>query len=145
MIRPAVLLVEDNADDVELTRLAFAEAGIEHPLVVARDGAQALDYLFARGAHAHRDRNHLPALVLLDLNLPKVDGREVMRAIRADPLTHALPVIALSSSAQPFDIDSSFASGADSYLQKPVDFARFIEDVRRLRARWLDADAPEAR
>jgi CheY-like chemotaxis protein len=136
--RAPVLLVEDNPDDIELTRLAFAEAGIEHPLVVARDGAQALDYLFARGAHADRDRDLLPALVLLDLNLPKLDGREVMRAIRAEPRTHALPVVALSSSAQPFDIDASFASGVDSYLQKPVDFARFIEDVRRLRARWLD-------
>ena len=138
MTRPAVLLVEDNPDDVELTRLAFAEAGIEHPLVVARDGAQALDYLFARGVHAGRDRDALPALVLLDLNLPKLDGREVMRAIRAEPRTQALPVVALSSSAQPLDIDASFASGVDSYLQKPVDFARFIEDVRRLRARWLD-------
>jgi CheY-like chemotaxis protein len=139
MTRPAVLLVEDNPDDIELTRLAFAEAGIEHPLVVARDGAQALDYLFARGAHADRDLEPLPALVLLDLNLPKLDGREVMRAIRAEPRTRGLPVVALSSSAQPFDIDASFASGVDSYLQKPVDFARFIEDVRRLRARWLDA------
>lgn len=138
MTRPAVLLVEDNADDIELTRLAFAEAGITHPLVVLRDGAQALDYLFARGAHAQRDRTELPAMVLLDLNLPRVDGREVMRAIRAEPLTQALPVIALSSSAQPFDIDASFASGVDSYLQKPVDFARFIEEMRRLRARWLD-------
>jgi CheY-like chemotaxis protein len=138
MRRPAVLLVEDNPDDIELTRLAFAEAGIEHPLVVARDGAQALDYLFARGAHVDRDRDVLPALVLLDLNLPKLDGREVMRAIRAEPRTRGLPVVALSSSAQPFDIDASFASGVDSYLQKPVDFARFIEDVRRLRVRWLD-------
>ena len=138
MTRPAVLLVEDNPDDIELTRLAFAEAGIEHPLVVARDGAQALDYLFARGAHVDRDRDVLPALVLLDLNLPKLDGREVMRAIRAEPRTRGLPVVALSSSAQPFDIDASFASGVDSYLQKPVDFARFIEDVRRLRVRWLD-------
>lgn len=138
MTRPVVLLVEDNPDDIELARLAFAEAGVEHPLEVVRDGAQALDYLFARGAHAGRDRDDLPALVLLDLNLPRLDGREVMRAIRAEPRTRALPVVALSSSAQPFDIDASFASGADSYLQKPVDFARFIEDVRRLRARWLD-------
>ena len=138
MNRAAVLLVEDNPDDIELARLAFAEAGIEHPLVVAHDGAQALDYLFARGAHADRDPGDLPALVLLDLNLPRLDGREVMRAIRAEPRTRALPVVALSSSAQPFDIDASFASGVDSYLQKPVDFGRFIEDVRRLRARWLE-------
>jgi two-component system response regulator len=135
MTRAPVLLIEDNADDVELTRLAFAEAGIDHPLIVAPDGAFALDWL-----HAHdSDADALPALVLIDLNLPKLDGREVMRAIRANPATRHLPVVALSSSGQPADIDASFASGADSYLQKPVDFVRFIEDVRRLRAQWLDA------
>jgi two-component system response regulator len=139
MTLPPVLLIEDNQDDVELTRLAFAEAGIAHPLVVAADGALALDWLHARGVHAGRDRTEMPALVLLDLNLPKIDGREVMQAIRADPATRHLPVVALSSSGEPADIDSSFASGADSYLQKPVDFARFIEDVRRLRRQWLDA------
>jgi two-component system response regulator len=133
-----VLLIEDNLDDVELTRLAFAEAGIAHPLVVATDGAVALDWLHARGQHADRDRRELPALILLDLNLPKLDGREVMQAIRADPATRHLRVIALSSSGEPTDIDASFASGVDSYLQKPVDFARFIEDVKRLRAQWLD-------
>jgi CheY-like chemotaxis protein len=133
-----VLLIEDNLDDVELTRLAFAEAGIAHPLVVANDGAVALDWLHGRGVHAGRDATQLPALVLLDLNLPKLDGREVMQAIRADPATRHLPVVALSSSGEPFDIDTSFASGVDSYLQKPVDFARFIEEMRRLRAQWLD-------
>ena len=132
MILAPVLLIEDNLDDVELTRLAFAEAGIAHPLVVAHDGALALDWLDA-------NRHALPSLILLDLNLPKLDGREVMRAIRANPATRHLPVVALSSSGQPADIDASFASGADSYLQKPVDFVRFIEDVRRLRAQWLDA------
>jgi two-component system response regulator len=134
-----VLLIEDNQDDVELTRLAFAEAGIDHPLVVAPDGAFALDWLRARDG----DADALPALVLIDLNLPKLDGREVMRAIRANPATRSLPIVALSSSGQPADIDASFASGADSYLQKPVDFARFIEDVRRLRAQWLDARSDE--
>jgi two-component system response regulator len=138
MSRAPVLLVEDNPDDVELTRLAFAEAGIAHPLVVVHDGAVAIDWLLARGDHAGRDRTLLPALVLLDLNLPKLDGREVMQVIRADPLTRRLPVVALSSSGEPFDIDTSFASGVDSYLQKPVDFARFIEDMRRLKAQWLD-------
>ena len=133
-----VLLIEDNLDDVELTRLAFAEAGIRHPLVVANDGALALDWLNARGAYADRDPMDLPALVLLDLNLPKLDGREVMQAIRANPLLRDLPVVALSSSGEPFDIDTSFASGVDSYLQKPVDFARFIEEMKRLRAQWLD-------
>jgi two-component system response regulator len=133
-----VLLIEDNLDDVELTRLAFAEAGIAHPLVVASDGALALDWLHARGVHAGRDRESLPVLILLDLNLPKLDGREVMRAIRADPATRHLPVVALSSSGEPLDIDTSFACGVDSYLQKPVDFARFIEEMKRLRAKWID-------
>ena len=133
-----VLLIEDNLDDVELTRLAFAEAGIAHPLVVANDGAVALDWLHGRGVHAGRDATQLPALVLLDLNLPKLDGREVMQAIRANPVTSKLPVVALSSSGEPFDIDTSFASGVDSYLQKPVDFARFVEDMRRLKGQWLD-------
>ena len=126
-----VLLIEDNADDVELTRLAFAEAGIDHPLVVAGDGALALDWL-----QAHRDT--LPALVLLDLNLPRLDGREVVQAIRADPQMRHLPVVALSSSGEPSDVDATFASGADSYLQKPVDFVRFIDEVRALRKRWLE-------
>ena len=126
-----VLLIEDNADDVELTRLAFAEAGIAHPLVVAGDGALALDWL-----QSHRDT--LPALVLLDLNLPRLDGREVVQAIRADPQMRHLPVVALSSSGEPSDVDATFASGADCYLQKPVDFVRFIDDVRALRERWLE-------
>ena len=138
MSRAPVLLVEDNPDDVELTRLAFAEAGIAHPLVVVHDGAVAIDWLLARGDHAGRDRNALPALVLLDLNLPKLDGREVMQVIRADPLMRRLPVVALSSSGEPFDIDTSFASGVDSYLQKPVDFVRIIEERRRPKAQWLD-------
>jgi CheY-like chemotaxis protein len=134
-----VLLVEDNLDDIELTRLAFDEAGITHPLVVVHDGALALDWLFARGAHAGRDAAQRPALVLLDLNLPKLDGRDVMQAIRAEVAFQDLPVVALSSSGEPFDIDASFASGVDSYLQKPVDFARFVEDMRRLKAQWLTA------
>jgi len=137
VILAPVLLVEDNLDDIELTRLAFDEAGITHPLVVVHDGALALDWLFARGAHAGRDRAQAPALVLLDLNLPKLDGREVMRAIRAEDAFRDLPVVALSSSGEPFDIDTSFASGVDSYLQKPVDFGRFVEDMRRLKAQWL--------
>ena len=131
MILAPVLLIEDNLDDVELTRLAFAEAGIAHPLVVAHDGALALDWL-------HANRHALPSLILLDLNLPKLDGREVVQAIRADPALRHLPVVALSSSGEPFDIDTSFASGVDSYLQKPVDFGRFIEEMKRVRAQWLD-------
>jgi CheY-like chemotaxis protein len=131
MILAPVLLIEDNLDDVELTRLAFAEAGIAHPLVVAHDGALALDWLDA-------NRHALPSLILLDLNLPKLDGREVVQAIRADPALRHLPVVALSSSGEPNDIDATYACGADSYLQKPVDFVRFIDDVRRQRTQWLE-------
>ena len=137
MILAPVLLIEDNLDDVELTRLAFAEAGIAHPLVVAHDGALALDWLDA-------NRHALPSLILLDLNLPRLDGREVVQAIRADPALRHLPVVALSSSGEPNDIDATYACGADSYLQKPVDFLRFIDDVRRLRVQWLGRLAAHA-
>src|SRR5690606_17759888 len=92
-----ILLVEDNPDDVELTRIAFAEAGIDRQLVVVRDGAEALDYLFARNAYAQRDAAELPAIVLLDLNLPKLDGREVLQGIRSDERTRNLPVVVLTT------------------------------------------------
>ena len=134
--RRPVLLVEDNADDIELARIAFADAGIANPLHVVRDGVEALDYLFARGAYAEHPRDALPALVLLDLNLPKLDGSDVIRAIRADPATRALPVIALTSSAEMPGIDTD-TLGVDSYLQKPVDFARFVQAVRQLEQQWL--------
>ena len=109
MMHKEILLVEDNPDDVELTRIAFTQAKIANKLVVARDGAEALDYLFARGAHADRDPTQLPSIVLLDLNLPKVDGREVLQAIREDPRTRSLPVVVLTTSAEPFDVESSYA------------------------------------
>ena len=133
----AILLVEDNPDDAELTRLAFAEVRIGNPLVVARDGVEALDYLFGRGDHAGRDTRDLPALVLLDLNLPKLDGREVIQAIRAEPNTLTLPVVALTTSAEPDEVDELYALGVNSYIQKPVDFARFVAAMRQLGLYWL--------
>lgn len=133
----AILLVEDNPDDVELTRLAFAEVRIGNPLVVARDGVEALDYLFARGSHAGREPRDLPALVLLDLNLPKLDGREVIQAIRADPATHTLPVVALTTSAEPDEVEGLYALGVNSYIQKPVDFPSFVAAMRQLGLYWL--------
>ena len=133
----AILLVEDNPDDAELTRLAFAEVRIGNPLVVARDGVEALDYLFARGDHAGREPRDLPALVLLDLNLPKLDGREVIQAIRADPATHTLPVVALTTSAEPDEVEGLYALGVNSYIQKPVDFTRFVAAMRQLGLYWL--------
>ena len=133
----AILLAEDNPDDAELTRLAFAEARIANPLVVARDGVEALDYLYARGAYAGRDPHDLPALVLLDLNLPKLDGREVVQAIRADPATLAIPVVALTSSAEPEEVEALYALGINSYIQKPVDFSRFVWAMKQLGLYWL--------
>ncbi|GAA5002213.1 response regulator [Pseudoluteimonas lycopersici] len=132
-----ILLVEDNPDDVELTRIAFEEAKVANLLQVVNDGAEALDYLFARGKHADRDPANLPSLVLLDLNLPKVDGREVLQAIRANQATHTLPVVVLTTSAEPFDVDSTYALGVNSYIRKPVDFEQFVWAVKQVGLYWL--------
>ena len=140
-----ILLVEDNPDDVELTRLAFAEAGGAHRLHAVGDGAEALDYLLARGRHADRDGADLPALVLLDLNLPRLDGREVLQAIRADPATRALQVVVLTTSAEPRDVDQAYALGANSYIQKPVEFERFVEAVRQIGRYWLELNLAPGR
>ncbi|QOW22078.1 MULTISPECIES: response regulator [Lysobacteraceae] len=132
-----ILLVEDNPDDVELTRLAFDEAKIANQLVVVGDGAEALDYLFAKGNYADRDPNELPSIVLLDLNLPKVDGREVLQAVRANPLTKTLPVVVLTTSTEPFDVEASYSLGVNSYIQKPVDFEQFVWAVKQVGLYWL--------
>lgn len=132
-----ILLVEDNPDDVELTRLAFDEAKIANQLVVVGDGAEALDYLFAKGKYAERDPNELPSIVLLDLNLPKVDGREVLQEVRANPLTRTLPVVVLTTSTEPFDVEASYALGVNSYIQKPVDFEQFVWAVKQVGLYWL--------
>lgn len=132
-----ILLVEDNPDDVELTRLAFDEAKIANQLAVVGDGAEALDYLFARGRFTDRDPTDLPSLVLLDLNLPKVDGREVLQAIRANEATRALPVVVLTTSTEPFDVEATYALGVNSYIQKPVDFEQFVWAVKQVGLYWL--------
>ena len=137
-----ILLVEDNPDDVELTRIAFAEADLDSRLEVVRDGAEALDYLFARGAHAGRDPARLPSIVLLDLDLPKVDGREVLQAIRANEATRSLPVVVLTTSTEPFDVDASYALGANSYIRKPVDFEQFVWAVKQVGLYWLVLNHP---
>ncbi len=137
-----ILLVEDNPDDVELTRIAFAEAGSGHVIRVVTDGAQALDYLFARGEHAGRDPSDVPALVLLDLNLPKLNGREVLQAIRENPATRSLPVVVLTTSAEPMDVGSVYELGANSYIQKPVEFERFVDVVRQIGLYWLVLNQP---
>ncbi|KIQ97034.1 response regulator [Lysobacter sp. A03] len=132
-----ILLVEDNPDDVELTRLAFDEAKIANQLVVVGDGAEALDYLFAKGSYSDRDPNELPSIVLLDLNLPKVDGREVLQAVRANALTKTLPVVVLTTSTEPFDVEASYSLGVNSYIQKPVDFEQFVWAVKQVGLYWL--------
>lgn len=137
-----ILLVEDNPDDVELTRIAFAEAKIANELIVMGDGAQALDYLFARGDYSDRDPTDLPSIILLDLNLPKVDGREVLQAIRANAATRSLPVVVLTTSAEPFDVEASYALGVNSYIQKPVSFEQFVWAVKQVGLYWLVLNQP---
>lgn len=138
----AILLVEDNDDDVELTRRAFAKSNLRDALAVVRDGQEALDYLFGAGAHAGRDIGRLPRLVLLDLNLPKLDGLEVLRRIRASAATRRLPVVMLTSSREQRDIIQSYDLGANSYVRKPVDFAEFVEAARQLGVYWLALNEP---
>lgn len=133
-----ILLVEDNPDDEELTRLAFKECSFANELVVARDGQKALDYLHATGKYSGRDVCDQPKMVLLDLKLPKVDGLEVMQRIRADERTKFLPVVILTSSKEEKDLVASYSLGANSYIQKPVDFNRFVEVVRQLGLYWLE-------
>ncbi|HUG22506.1 response regulator [Piscinibacter sp.] len=132
-----ILLVEDNPDDVALTLRAFKRSHLMNPLVVARDGVEALDFLFARGAHADRASKELPTLVILDLKLPKLDGLGVLKAIRADERTRFLPVVILTSSKEEHDLVSGYTLGANSYVRKPVDFAEFIEAVKVLGIYWL--------
>ena len=132
-----ILLVEDNPDDVALTLRAFQRQRIANEVVVAKDGALALHYLFATGPHAGRDPRELPAVVLLDLKLPKVDGLEVLKQLRAHPATRLLRVVVLTSSKEEHDILQSYDLGANSYIRKPVDFEKFVEAVGQLGMYWL--------
>ena len=137
-----ILLVDDNTSDVELTKRALEKRHISNELLVAEDGKQALDYLFAEGAHAGRDATDLPTLVLLDLKLPKLDGLEVLRRIRADPRTKRLPVVILTSSNEEQDLAAGYDLGANSYIRKPVDFAKFAEAIEYLGLYWLVLNEP---
>jgi two-component system, response regulator len=132
-----ILLVEDNPDDVALTLRAFKRSHLMNPLVVARDGVEALDFLFARGAYAHRAEAELPTLIILDLKLPRLDGLGVLKAMRADPRTALLPAVILTSSKEEQDIVSGYKLGANSYVRKPVDFTEFLEAVKVLGIYWL--------
>ena len=137
-----ILLVEDNPDDEALALRALQKNNIANRVVVARDGAEALDYLFGTGVHAGRDVSDTPTVVLLDLKLPKVDGLEVLRRLRADERTTGIPVVALTSSAEDKDILESHRSHVNSYIRKPVDFVHFVEVVRQVGLYWLVLNQP---
>lgn len=137
MHNKVILLVEDNPDDETLTLRALSKNKILNEIVVARDGAEALDYLFGTGAHAGRDTTIQPQLILLDLKLPKIDGLEVLQRLRADPRTALLPVTILTTSNEERDVVTSYKLGVNSYVRKPVDSDSFIEAVRQLGLYWL--------
>ncbi|MGH8606980.1 MAG: response regulator [Gammaproteobacteria bacterium] len=137
-----ILLVEDNPDDEELTLLAFKESNIANEVVVSRDGEEALDYLFGTGAHAGRDFSVMPTVILLDLKLPKVDGLEVLKRLRANERTRRLPVVILTSSREQQEVVESYNLGANSYVHKPVDFAQFKEATKQLGLYWLVLNEP---
>jgi len=137
-----ILLVEDNQDDEELTLRALSRNNIGNHVVVVRDGQEAIDWLEGTGPHAGRDVADTPALILLDLKLPKVDGLDVLRRLRANPHTEMVPVVILTSSKEDRDRASGYKSGANSYVQKPVDFTEFVDAVRQLGMYWLMLNEP---
>jgi two-component system, response regulator len=142
MDKKIILLVEDNPDDVDLTIRALEKNKILNKVVTARDGVEALDYLFGAGKYAGRDTSVLPELVLLDLKLPKVDGIDVLKRLRSNELTELLPVVILTSSKEEQDIINSYKFGANSYIRKPVDFNQFMEAVKQLGLYWLVLNEP---
>src|SRR5260370_41508957 len=135
--RHIILLVEDSADEGELTRRAFEKSNIANELVVARDGQEALDYLLVTGAYAGRDPMVMPAVVLLDLKLPKINGLEVLRHVRTDARTKRLPVVILTTSKEDKDVIGSYDLGANSFIRKPVDLAQFLDSARQQGLYWL--------
>ena len=137
MENKVILLVEDNPRDEALTLRALRKSNIVNEVIVARDGVEALDYFFGTGTHAGRDTTVMPQLVLLDLKLPKVDGLEVLRKIRADESTKRLPVVVFTSSSEEEDMIKSYDLGANSYVRKPVEFDQFLEATRQLGMYWL--------
>ena len=138
----AILLVEDNASDEKLTVLALKKANLSNDIVVARDGAEALDFLLGSGKYAGRDTTEPPALVLLDLKLPRIDGLDVLRAIRGNDSTRLLPVVILTSSTEDEDVVRSYSLGANAYVRKPVDFTEFVDAAKTLGLFWLLINRP---
>lgn len=137
MSEGVILLVEDNPDDVDLTMRALKKNNIKNEIVVAHDGAEALDYLFGTGTYVERDTSVMPIVILLDLKLPKIDGLEVLKRIRSESRTKMIPVVILTSSKEEKDLIESYSSHANSYIQKPVDFNQFMDTVRHLGLYWL--------
>jgi two-component system response regulator len=135
-----ILLVEDNADDVELTLRAFRKSDLVNTVTVARDGVEALDYLLATGDHAGRDAEALPDLVLLDIKLPRVDGVQVLERLRANPRTRLVPIVVLTSSIEPRDLLTCYALGANSYVRKPIDFHQFSKALQQIGSYWLETN-----
>lgn len=138
----AILLVEDNPDDVALTLRALKQCDVSNEVVVARDGVEALDYLFATGTHTGRNAALTPQLVLLDLKLPRLDGLEVLGRLRADERTRPLPVVILTSSKEQQDVADGYALGANGYIRKPVDFGEFVQVMEQLKLYWLVLNEP---
>jgi len=132
-----ILLVEDNPDDEELTIRSLRRAKITNDIPVARDGQEALDFVYCEGKYADRDKNKIPAVILLDLKLPKLNGLDVLKRLRSDPRTLLIPVVVLTSSSEEEDMLQSYKNGANSYVRKPVDFAAFAEAVMQLGIFWL--------
>jgi two-component system, response regulator len=142
MIKRNILLVEDNPDDVALTLRALNKNNIANEVIVAKDGVEALDYLFGEGTYAGRDAANIPAVILLDLKLPRIDGLEVLERLRKDDRTRFAPVVVLTSSKEEQDLVRSYKLGANSYIRKPVDFTQFSEAVRQLGLYWLVLNEP---
>lgn len=137
-----ILLVEDNQGDIALTKRALQKSNIDNRLDVVEDGAEALDYLFCAGDYTARNPRHKPSLILLDLNLPKINGLEVLKHIRSSTQTRRLPVVVLTSSKEDIDLSAAYDNGANSYIRKPVDFHEFAEAVRNLGFYWLQLNEP---
>lgn len=142
---PYILLVEDNQDDIDLTLRALKKHKLANDVVVVKDGAEALDFLFARGQHADRDVRNKPQVILLDIQLPKLSGLEVLKELRKYDDTRLLPVVMLTTSKEQRDLAESYGSGANSYIQKPVDFEAFTEAVGQLGVYWLVLNEPPIR